>query len=261
MIEKVIQISDIHLKCYMGHENARAVFEKLFYDIDNIQPDRIVITGDIVDNYNQLTPELVNMINYLIDNLIKRAKVIVIPGNHDYLETNKDRLDSLSPIIESKENVFYFKKSDVYEDENINWCVFSIMDGNEKPNIPKDNSKVNIGLFHGIIEGSKIDTGMTFNRGLPPGYFSDCDCVLAGDVHKRQVFEYEGGFIIMCGSLHQLNFGEDVDGHGYTILHIPSLKYEFYDIKAPVKYLKLQVNDYEEVFNDKETVINENNSD
>ena len=61
----------------------------------------------------------------------------MIPGNHDFLENNMERLDALTPVIASlqNENIVYYKNRGVYKDANIDWCVYSLMDHNIPPQI------------------------------------------------------------------------------------------------------------------------------
>ncbi len=60
------------------------------------------------------------------------TKTILIPGNHDFLVNNIDRLDALSPIIDSlnNNNIVYYKDRGVYEDDIVSWCVYSQYQGN-----------------------------------------------------------------------------------------------------------------------------------
>lgn len=261
MINKIYHLSDLHFKTYTGHKSSQAVINKFLSDIDEGEPDRIVITGDIVHQYNYLTPELVGLVNWFLNECQRRAKTIIIPGNHDFLETNKDRLDSITPIVESinSENLVYYKETGIYSDDNVNWVVYSLMDNNKRPDdlaTQHNSNQTYIGLYHGIIEGGQTDLGIEFNRGVPADHFEGCDVVLAGDIHKRQIFKYNGGFVIMVGSTIQQNYGEALNGHGYCILEIPSLNYNFVDIPSPVQFYKIQVENYEDIFNDNEKVVN-----
>jgi 3',5'-cyclic AMP phosphodiesterase CpdA len=52
------------------------------------------------------------------------APVVLIAGNHDLLENNKDRMDTMSNFQDKEIN--YFKESKCYLDNNIVWCVYSI---------------------------------------------------------------------------------------------------------------------------------------
>jgi hypothetical protein len=126
-----------------------------------------VFTGDLVHSKNQLTPELVEFVTWVLTECATITKTIVILGNHDMLENNLQRLDSLTPIINSlnNPNVVFYKDRGVYEDENVNWCVYSLVQHNIPPEIPQ-NGKVNIGLFHGPINGLKTDLGYSFGDSI-----------------------------------------------------------------------------------------------
>ena len=76
-----------------------------------IEPDRIVFTGDLVHSKNQMTPELIEMVSWILKECSYIAKTIIIPGNHDFLVNNTDRLDALSPIIDSLNNKNIFISS------------------------------------------------------------------------------------------------------------------------------------------------------
>jgi DNA repair exonuclease SbcCD nuclease subunit len=141
-----------------------------------------------------MTPELVEFVAWILTECAKISKTIVIIGNHDFLENNNTRLDALTPIIDSlkNDNIVYYKNRGVYEDENINWCVYSLMEHNIQPDIQKSKNK-NIGLFHGPITGLYTDIGYKFEDGFDVSKFKGCDLVLCGDIHKRQVFDIPGG--------------------------------------------------------------------
>jgi hypothetical protein len=58
-----------------------------------------------------MTPELIDMVSWILKECSHIAKTIIIPGNHDFLVNNTDRLDALSPIIDSlnNKNIVYYK--------------------------------------------------------------------------------------------------------------------------------------------------------
>ena len=65
------------------------------------------------------------------------------------------------------------------------------MEHNIPPDIPQ-NGNVNIGLFHGPINGLKTDLGYSFGEeSCDSGKFNGLQIVLCGDIHKRQVINTE----------------------------------------------------------------------
>jgi DNA repair exonuclease SbcCD nuclease subunit len=166
-----------------------------------------------------MTPELINFIVWVLEECSKISKTILIIGNHDFLENNMERIDALSPVIDSlnNENIKYYMESGVYVDENIDWVVYSLRNHNVRPEIDKSNN-VKIGLFHGPIQGLTTDIGYKFDDGYDTDRFGGCDLVLCGDIHKRQIFDIPNGKkAYMIGSTIQQNFGESVRRHGYGI--------------------------------------------
>ena len=107
-----------------------------------------MFTGDLVHSKNQMTPELIDMVSWILTECSFIAKTIIIPGNHDAILNNLDRLDALSPIINSlnSKNIVYYKNRGVYEDDNISWCVYSQFQGNIPPDIT-DAKGVRIGFL------------------------------------------------------------------------------------------------------------------
>lgn len=244
MINKIVHFSDLHIRLFKDHELYRKIITQALHEWKAIAPDRIVFTGDLVHSKNQMTPELVEFVAWVLSECSKISKTILIIGNHDFLENNINRLDALTPIIDSLKNdmIVYYKDRGVYEDENINWCVYSLMEHNLPPEIKKSQKK-NIGLFHGPIRGLYTDIGYKFEDGFDTSKFKGCDLVLCGDIHKRQVFDIPGGKkAYMIGSLIQQNFGETIRKHGYGVYNIDEDKYEFIDIPNPKPFLSFYIN-------------------
>lgn len=193
MINKIIHFSDLHIRLFKDHDNYRKIFQSALDEWKEINADRIVFTGDLVHSKNQMTPELIEFMSWVLIECAKIAKTIVIAGNHDMLENNLTRLDALTPVVDSlnNKNIVYYKNRGVYEDENINWCVYSLFEHNLPPEITKTPDKINIGLFHGPIQGLYTDIGYKFEDGYDTSKFSGCDLVLCGDIHKRQILWLE----------------------------------------------------------------------
>ena len=97
MINKIIHYSDLHLKLYKQHKRDKKVLEKAIEEWTELKPDRIVFTGDFVHSKNQMTPELINLMSWVMTETAKICKCVYIIGNHDFLENNMDRMDAISP--------------------------------------------------------------------------------------------------------------------------------------------------------------------
>lgn len=258
MIKRLVHFSDLHIRLFKDHDLYRSILETALKEWKSIKPDRIVFTGDLVHSKNQMTPELVEFVAWVLSECAKIAKTIVIIGNHDFLENNNTRLDALTPIIDSlkNDNISYYKNRGVYEDENINWCVYSLMEHNLPPDIQKSDKK-NIGLFHGPIQGLYTDIGYKFEDGFDVDKFSGCDLVLCGDIHKRQVFDIPGNKkAYMIGSTIQQNFGEKISKHGYGVYDVENDEYDFIDLPNPKPFLKFRIESFDDLVNGTEKLLN-----
>ena len=259
MIKKLVHFSDLHIRLFKDHDLYRSILIDMLDQFREIQPDRIVFTGDLVHSKNQMTPELIEFVAWTLTECSKIAKTVLIIGNHDFLENNMSRLDALTPIIDSlqDENIAYLKSRGEYEDENVDWVVFSLMDHNIPPDIEK-TGRVKIGLFHGPVQGLTTDIGYKFDSGFDSDKFKGCDLVLCGDIHKRQVFNIPGGKkAYMVGSTIQQNYGETLKNHGYGIYDVINDTYEFVDLENPKPFLSFKIKSFEDILNGDERLAND----
>ena len=258
MIKKLVHFSDLHLKLFKDHDLYQLVLTDMLNQFKDIQPDRIVFTGDLLHSKNQLTPELIDVASWVLNECSKIAKTIVIPGNHDALINNNDRLDSLTPIISNlnNEDIVYYRDRGVYEDENVSWCVYSQFQGNIPPDI-NEAKGIKIGLFHGPIVGLTTDVGYKFEDGFDTHRFMGCSLVLCGDIHKRQIFDIPGEKkAYMVGSTIQQNFGETVRKHGYGIYNVDTDSYEFVDLDNPKPFLSFKIKSFDDLTTGTEKLVN-----
>jgi len=258
MIKRLVHFSDLHVRLFKDHDLYRGILESALKEWKTLNPDRIVFTGDLVHSKNQMTPELVEFVAWILTECANIAKTIVIIGNHDFLESNNTRLDAITPIVDSlkNDNIVYLKNRGVYPDENINWCVYSLMGHNIPPEIIKSES-TNIGLFHGPVQGLTTDVGYKFEDGFDVSKFKGCDLVLCGDIHKRQVFDIPGGKkAYMIGSTIQQNFGEKLTKHGYGVYDVENNQYDFVDLPNPKPFLKFEITSIDDLVNGAEKLLN-----
>lgn len=266
MIKKIIHTADIHIRRTMYHETYEKQFRKFVDDAKERVKDcaydeiRVVIAGDLVHEKINISNEQLVITSKFINDITKEVgPVVIIPGNHDFLENNHERTDSITPIVDMLENpnVTYYKNSGVYKDENINWVVYSLYEHNQRPEFTKEDGFY-VGLFHGPIQGLSTDTGYEFEDGYSKLNFIDLDLLLCGDIHKRQVFDLpEGnGRAYMVGSLIQQNFGETVKYHGYGIYNVEDDYYEFFDIENERPFYHFSISDIKDIDDEKEVLLN-----
>jgi len=258
MINKLVHFSDLHIRLFKDHDLYRKILEDAINQWRDIEPDRIVFTGDLVHSKNQMTPELIEMVSWILKECSYIAKTIIIPGNHDFLVNNIDRLDALSPIIDSlnNKNIVYYKDRGVYEDENISWCVYSQYQGNIPPEISEAKG-IKVGLFHGPIQGMTTDLGYDFgDHAYDVEKFDGLDIVLCGDIHKRQEFSFKTGKGYMIGSPIQQNIGESIRNHGFGTYDFGTKEYTYTDLENPKPFLKFSIKSFSDIENGTEVLRN-----
>lgn len=265
MIKKIIHIADIHIRTFQLHDIYKRQFEelinKLKVELLGLSKDeiRICIVGDIAHQKINISNEQIILTSWFLSELSKIGKVIIIPGNHDFLENNTQRVDSITPVVELLNNsdIVYYKDSGVYNDDNINWVVYSLYQHNTRPDFEKDSEYFYVGLFHGPIQGLSTDMGYEFEDAYDRGNFVGLDLLLCGDIHKRQQFSLpNGGKAVMIGSLIQQNFGETVKHHGYGSYDMDKKEYYFRDLENITPYYHFKISDIKDIENEKETLIN-----
>ncbi len=276
-ITKIIHIADIHIRNYKRHDEYRDVLQKFLNEASVISNEnvtgetRIVIVGDLLHQKITVSNEQLMIVSWFLRECNKICKTILIAGNHDFLEANKERVDSLTPIVKMLElpNIKYLDmelgyRGGFYEDENVMWSLFSVFDDHQKINIKL--KKVDyphmtfISLFHGMTIGLKNDNGFVFESGMSLDMFDGSDAVMCGDVHCRQEQEYNGIKIVQCGSLIQQDKSESVmQGHGYLlwdILDRGNIYYDEYDITSDYGFYKFRINSISDIENGLEEFVN-----
>lgn len=262
MIKNIIHLADLHIRTTQYHDVYEKQFNKLYKKLNELNFDRnetrIVIAGDVFHQKINISNEQLILASKLFTTLTNYGKVIIIPGNHDFLENNTQRLDSITPVVDllSNDDISYFKNTGVYEDENINWVVYSLYEHNKRPDFVNTDDKLYAGIFHGPIQGMSTDVGYIFDHGYDKINFEDLDIVLCGDIHKRQVFELNKTKIFMVGSYIQQDFGETIKHHGFGVYDIDNDKYTFHDVDNESPFLHFEINDINDIEDGKEKLLN-----
>lgn len=268
-IQHIIQISDVHIRTYKLHDEYREVFNGLFIQLRELLKDysreevRIVIAGDLVHQKITISNELLVFGTWFLRELEKIAPLVIIAGNHDLLENNKDRMDSITPMVSALEgaDISYFKESKCYVDNNVVWCVYSIFEENRRPDIElarieHGNDKKYVGLFHGAIIGAKTDLGYSIEHGTGLEIFEGCDAVMLGDIHKRQTFTHNGIPIKYSSSTIQQDYSESIKGHGFLMWNVEDLSSTFYEVENKYKLYKMKIKSIDDLENNKEIITN-----
>lgn len=274
MIKKVFQIADIHIPNSLDNRPYDKMLKKFLsalysevkkYDSEEI---RIVLCGDIFHQKIKTTNEAKRMFHEMLNYLNEMGQTLVFAGNHDMLENNTDRVDSITPTFEIDNvypNITYADKeldyrSGIIEDENVVWVLYSMHDKFEAPDLSNIRSEYPehkvIGLYHGEVVGAVTDLGRMSESGIDTKNFSECDCVMGGHIHKFQEIKKNGVPIVYSGSLFQQDAGENVSMHGFVEWDLETMKYRHISVENDYNIYKFSIGSYDDIKEDKEKLLN-----
>jgi len=225
---KFAHIADIHIRNNQYHDNFRYTFNNLYVSLEKNKPDHIVLAGDLIHTKNQISPELVELLNEFLGRLSTIAPVHIILGNHDCNIRNRNNKSVIEVLNEIKkeydfkiynefdivdlDSYFQFVTIPCFYDKN---QIKDFLSG-----IKPSPSKTTIGLYHGIINKALLEGSFQFGDEtfLNIEDFSNLDFVFLGDIHRQQFLNKR---IAYAGSLLQNNFAEEPD-KGYLLWDIES---------------------------------------
>jgi DNA repair exonuclease SbcCD ATPase subunit/predicted MPP superfamily phosphohydrolase len=271
-INYIIHISDIHIPLFKRHKEYKSVFENLYQKISQIKtnlniattniniPLVIIITGDLLHSKSELSPECVSLTYNFLKTLASLAPTFLIPGNHDINMNNKERLDSITPIIGDLAQhypIYYILKSQIVYYSNLAIYHSSIFDYHilnpdfllEQSSISTSTTFKKIILFHGKINGVELFNGVKLdnmgetdtitNKTITPSSFNGYDMVLLGDIHHHQFIKPH---IAYAGSLIQQNHGETREKHGIILWDVNKCTGEHIEITNDYGFITLNIN-------------------
>ena len=269
MVKKIVHLADIHIRTLRLHDEYKDVFKSLMKDVKELisgyerEEVRIVIAGDLVHQKIVISNEQLILGTWFLRKLEEIAPVILIAGNHDLLENNVNRMDSISPMVQflGDKEINYFKESKCYLDDNIVWCPYSIFEENARPDIESaraefGDDKTYIGLFHAPLINAKTDIGYEIDHGAELDIFEGCDMVMLGDIHKRQTFNHKGIIIAYPSSLVQQNFGENISKHGFLFWDVETRTFTEHDVENKSPYYQFKITSLEDIENGTEKITN-----
>lgn len=269
MIKCIIQAADIHIRNFMRLEEYTIQLNKFIEECRDIAAQyekdevRIVICGDLVHQKLNVSNELMVFCSYFLRQLEEIADVIVYAGNHDLLITNTTRTDTLTALFDTAnfQHCRFLDQELDYEsgcitDDNITWALYSIYDDYSTPDIDSPEGNIVVGLYHGTVFGATLNNGFILTNGIDGDIFNGCDCVMAGDIHKRQVIKRGDVEIVYPGSLVQQNFGETVTQHGFVLWNMEEVSHEFVDLENDYSLYNFSIKNIDDIDNNTEKLIN-----
>ena len=252
-------LSDIHIRLYARHPEYREVFSNLYRWIDDtllpLQREGkevvLVLTGDILHNKIELTPECILVTLEFFQELARRLPTLVIAGNHDALLNNRDRIDSLTAVLRDRTipGLYYLKDTGVYPFGGVAFHVLSLLDplSDKAEDVSKwyreslsmtPTLRKNVALFHGGVGRYRLQNNFYHDSNIPLSSFDGYDAVMLGDIHLHQ---FLSPTIAYAGSLISQNAGETDPCHGVLVWDLEATTTQYHIIPNPWAYTTLSI--------------------
>lgn len=248
-VNYLFHISDVHIYPLARHKEYRLIFDKVYSLIEKLgigEESYVVITGDLIHEKDNMKAENFILARDFLEKLNKlTCGVIIIAGNHDFIDKNCNRLDTITALVD-RMGIYYLKHSGIYQiGVDTLFVVSSLIDGKFvwSEQVKQWNNMKKISLFHGMIDGVLLNEKITIDDGFSPNvkkrsYFDGFDFVLLGDIHKHQFIRENMAY---AGSLIQQNWGETHEGHGLILWDLNKRNGKFIEIENEYGYINIDI--------------------
>lgn len=104
---KIVHFSDLHYGRTVNEEELKTIVKK----INNLNPDIVFFTGDLIDKDTTVTKEMVTTITSLLTKITSTIGKYAITGNHDYKDEfySKIMIDSGFNLLINNYDIAYYK--------------------------------------------------------------------------------------------------------------------------------------------------------
>ena len=249
---KIAHLADTHIHRTKYLEEFKEVLKELFQRLREEKVDAIVHAGDIIHDKVSMTPELVKMTSWFLQELAAIAPLYIILGNHDGTIHNLKRENAIAPLVEiiDNDNIHLLEKVETVDiGEGITITSFPIFGDSFAWRLtPEDQEKVNIAVYHGTVSNARTDLGFSMHRSIDYyDKFGDYDYAFLGHIHKAQQVDEEGK-AWYAGNTLQTNFGEDSD-KGFLVWDIKGkdeFERKFVPLSNPRPFVTINVHSVED---------------
>ena len=209
----ILKIADLHLTDGKTDEYKWKFFPWLEKQIDKYKVDRVDILGDLTDKKDQHKSDLVNKTIDALVSLSNKCDVVLLMGNHDYIDAASPFFKFLNHIP----NITFVIEPTAIEGELFLPHARNPTEAWKWDSISKDLKRLHTINIHQCLIGSKTPTGFSLETGISKDFFKGYNGVVyAGDIHMPQVV----GNVEYIGSPYPTTFGPG--GVGYRCLLIDS---------------------------------------
>ena len=155
---------------------------------------KIIIAGDVFNK-----PRSWNLLPEMTDFLKKyNIEIFCIYGQHDTYMYSIETRDKTNLGVLAKAGLVKILENEPYYD--FNTAFYGASYGQEIPEI-KNKNHFNILVIHAPIASKALYPNQQYMDALNFLKENPFDLIVAGDIHQKYIFEYEGGYICNSGPL------------------------------------------------------------
>ena len=249
MIKKIAHLADYHIHNDKWHDRYKEGNEYIYKKLNEEKPDRILIEGDLFENFIVISNEAKIFAGEFLSKLSEIAPIIITEGNHDIRKKSLKRTSSIKTIVDimNNPNIFHYDKSGFYEDDNVVWVIHSHLEKQINPwndiQHNRNKSKIYIDCWHDPINGCISDNGFKMTS---KSYRNISDFkgnfLMAGDIHKFQYLNKEKTKAY-SSSVFQQTQGESVENHGFLIWNILTETSKFIEVEDEHKLITFNIDE------------------
>lgn len=198
--------------------------------------DYFFFLGDYWNNRNTINVKTLNRgINKLLHLSNEIKNIYIIEGNHDYYYRTTKQYSSTKIFGNLNSNIQVINKIKEIELEGIKILLVPWLMSNDFEEF-RQKKNYDLVLGHFEIKGFELNMyGFINQSGLEVQDFRSFKRVYSGHFHKRQKISN----IRYIGSPYQVDFGEEGDTKGFTIIELPNLNEKFVKNNFSPKYKKV----------------------
>ncbi len=220
---RILATADLHF-CYRNYGkdidgiNSRLLdYQKSWdfltdYALDN-HIDMVIIAGDLLRSYHNPRMDEFSILLRGLQKLHNAGVVVLaIRGNHDAPEL----MSLLGSILN---RAIMVDKPDMFKIKGLQIACLPYQEHQELgPDVLSQFYGADILVLHDTIQGAVMPNGLLLD-GIPIKDIEDFPVVIAGHIHKHQVFNTKN-LVFYPGSLEPADFGEAGQEKGFVILDI-----------------------------------------
>lgn len=198
--------ADLHLTELPRDEDRWNLFPWIESQVEKHDIENVAILGDLTDAKNNHPEKLVNHVVRVISSLSKKVQVIILKGNHDFIEESSPYFRFLGKL----KNVVYVNKPMSIDFGKVGTGLFLPCTKSPASWQIKTGECANYDYIftHQTYDGCLSENGTKLN-GVPPSIFSWFNGkVWSGDIHVAQKV---GKKIEYVGAPYPIRFGDSFD--------------------------------------------------